>query len=526
MSRIQHVLFQAGHQRGRDFKGVSGGTSGPAIPTERLSSGNASSPGLMPARLDKTTSTPLGSQDPRFEPFAQRMRDEGLPDLVISTFGHYYDELVGGATGLIGESAIQPVASVPRAEHLDAYAAAGRAALDRTVVLKLNGGLGTGMGLEKAKSLLPVKDGVSFLDTIAMQVLASRERHGVQLPLLLMNSFSTDADSLEALSRWKNLDIGMPMSFTQHKVPKVLQEGYAPAPASYGENAWCPPGHGDLYAALQTSGQLDRLLERGCEYMFVSNSDNLGAVLDERILGYLAKEKIPFLMEVADRTPADSKGGHLAMRPDGRLMLREVAQCPKEDLEAFSDINKHKFFNTNNIWIHLPSLKAALEARNGVLPLPLIRNSKTVDPRDANSPKVYQLETAMGAAIEVFDGAQALAVPRSRFAPVKATSDLLVVWSDAYKMMPGGQLAPNPQNLHGMPLVSLDGKHYKFVDQLQQRFPHGAPSLSQCKKLSIEGDVHFGRNVEIHGDVKIVNRGATPLRIPDGAVIDRDLIHE
>mgnify|MGYP002055688388 CR=1 FL=1 len=61
-------------------------------------------------------------------------------------------------------------------------------------MVKLNGGLGTGMGLEKAKSLLPLKDGNTFLDFIAKQVTQMRSSYGVPLSFMLMNSFATSAD--------------------------------------------------------------------------------------------------------------------------------------------------------------------------------------------------------------------------------------------------------------------------------------------------------------------------------------------
>ena len=115
-------------------------------------------------------------------------------------------------------------------------------------------------------------------------------------------------------------------------------------------------------------------------------------------------------------------------------MLRETAQTPEEDLEALQDTARHRYFNCNNLWVSLPALKTLLDERDGVLGLPLIVNEKTVDPSDPASPAVIQLETAMGAAIEVFDGAAALRVPRKRFAPVKTTDDLLVVRSDAYSL--------------------------------------------------------------------------------------------
>ena len=198
---------------------------------------------------------------------------------------------------------------------------------------------------------------------------------------------------------------------------------------------WAPPGHGDLYTALVTSGMLDTLLEHGYRYAFVSNSDNLGAVLDPRILAWVAREELPFAMEVAGRTEADRKGGHIARLEGDGLVLRETAQTPEEDLASLQDVGRHRYVNTNNLWVGLEALRDTLEARDGVLGLPIIVNHKTVDPSDPDSTPVVQLETAMGAAIGVFEGARALHVPRRRFAPVKTTNDLLALRSDAYVLL-------------------------------------------------------------------------------------------
>jgi UTP--glucose-1-phosphate uridylyltransferase len=263
---------------------------------------------------------------------------------------------------------------------------------------------------------------------------------------------------------------------------------------------------------------LDALVAEGIMYLFVSNSDNLGATMDLQLLQHFATSGAPFMMEVCQRTAADKKGGHLARRkadgacwgrgseidglhmqqtpgwhrtggagsgarlargrqiwrsvppirmprPSGKLMLRESAMCPDDDEASFEDIEKHSYFNTNNLWVNLPALKvcvekedpthpwaasfliatlahtrlttqATLEASGGVLALPLIKNKKTVAPRDATSPAVFQLETAMGSAIECFEGATAVVVPRNRFAPVKTTNDLFVLRSDVYTITP------------------------------------------------------------------------------------------
>jgi UTP--glucose-1-phosphate uridylyltransferase len=320
-----------------------------------------------------------------------------------------------------------------------------------------------------------------------------------------MNSFSTREDTLAALQAYPALWGDLPLDFLQHKVPKVRQDDYSPAEyPSAPQLAWNPPGHGDIYTALITSGMLAQLRAADVRYAFVSNGDNLGAVLDERMLGYFVRQELPFMMEVADRTAADRKGGHLAQLPNGQLVLRESAQCPAEDMDAFQDIERHTYFNTNNLWVNLEALDRLLADRENILGLPLIRNSKTVDPRDPASAAVYQLETAMGAAVAVFPRAGAICVPRTRFAPVKSTSDLLAVRSDAYVLTDDWRIVVNPaRTLPQQVVVDLDGRYYNLIDNMEARFPEGVPSLLECESLTVRGDVTFGRGVALQGHVHV-----------------------
>ena len=450
-----------------------------------------------------------------------KMRREGLPEVAVDTFRHYYEQLVAGASGLMPDSELEPVESLPDARDLPDDEAAGGEPLARAVVIKLNGGLGTSMGMTAPKSLLPVKDGLSFLDLIVRQTLELRRRHGARLPLVLMNSFYTRDESLAALESHPDLPADVPPDFVQNKEPKIRVDDLQPVewPADR-ELEWCPPGHGDLYTALVTSGMLETLLERGYEYAFVSNADNLGAVLDPRILAWFAAERIPFLMEVADRTPADRKGGHLARRAsDGQLVLRELAQTPESDQESFQDVERYRYFNTNTLWVNLRILSEVLAQRGNVLGLPMIRNRKTVDPGDPSSPAVFQIETAMGAAISVFAGAQALRVPRERFAPVKTTNDLLVLRSDYYALTEDGRVSAASARRDGPPFVDLSPEHYKLLDDFEARFPAGAPSLVECDRLVVSGDVTFGAGVRITGSVEIRPEGG-PVSLEDGAVLD------
>jgi len=453
----------------------------------------------------------------------EKMRAGGVADVAIKTFAHYYERLLAGEGGVLAESEIEPVAELPDADELPEDEDGARAALARTVVIKLNGGLGTSMGMSGPKSLLEVKDGLTFLDVTVRQILALRARMDAALPLVLMNSFATREASLAALEPYDDLAVdAVPADFLQSKVPKLDADDLAPAawPADPSLE-WAPPGHGDLYPSLLSSGMLQALLDGGYRYAFVANVDNLGAVLSPRILAWFAREQIPFLMEVADRTAADRKGGHLAQRPGGGLVLREIAQTPDEDADAFQDTERHRFFNTNTLWIDLRALAETLSERDGVLALRMIVNRKTVDPGDASSTPVIQLETAMGAAIDVFDGARAIRVPRARFAPVKTTDDLLALRSDAYVLRDDGAVALAPErDGAGAPLVELDARFYKLVRDFEARFPAGAPSLVQAERLTVRGDVVFGANVVVRGDVTVEHDGDGQRRVEDGAVLE------
>jgi len=277
-----------------------------------------------------------------------------------------------------------------------------------------------------------------------------------------------------------------------------------------------------------------------------------------KLLSSFVESGAAFMMEVCERTENDKKGGHLATRvSDGQLVLRESAMCAKEDEGSFQDITKHRYFNTNNLWIDLKQLKALLDAVGGFIPLPMIINKKTVDPKDENSQKVLQvrgrdaraphtcvnkdgaqgrsprrsqtrpppphtrllytpppytraqLETAMGAAIECFPGSTAICVPRTRFAPVKKCDDLLLLRSDAYVITADFRPMLNPA-CKVAPIVSLDSKKYKLVGQLEAATRNGIPSLVKCQRLTVTGDVHMSRKCVFEGSVSFNNSSNEP----------------
>jgi UTP--glucose-1-phosphate uridylyltransferase len=449
----------------------------------------------------------------------EKMRTAGHSEEAIRAFTSAYTRLESGRSTMLPSAELEPAADVPSLDELTQVD--GRSALDHVAVIKLNGGLATTMGLQQPKSLLEARDGSTFLDIIVGQTLALRRRYGIGLPLVLMDSETTRGPTLEALERHPELPgDGLDPDFLQSMIPKLDAEQLRPvswpkAPAL----EWCPPGHGDVYGALRRSGMLAALLQAGCRYAIISNSDNLGATLEPRIAAYLQDQEIPFLMEVVEGTEADRKGGHIARRrSDGQLVLRETAQTPPEDEDSFRDYRRWRYYNTNNLWIDLRALADTLDRHRGVLELPLIVNRKTVDPRDSDSPPVLQLESAMGAAIESFPGASVLCVPRGRFVPVKTTDDLLVLRSDVYQVSDAMEVQLSPRRGGSLPYVELDKRFYRLLDEFERRFPDGPPSLIEAERLVVEGDITFGGGVEVRGAVALSSE--EPLRIEPGTVLD------
>ncbi|KAM1966271.1 hypothetical protein ACFX15_046515 [Malus domestica] len=382
--------------------------------------------------------------------------------------------------------------------------------LDKLVVLKLNGGLGTTMGCTGPKSVIEVRNGLTFLDLIVIQIENLNNKYGSSVPLLLMNSFNTHDDTQKIVEKYSKSNVQI-HTFNQSQYPRLVVEDFSPLPSKgqTGKDGWYPPGHGDVFPSLKNSGKLDLLLSQGKEYVFIANSDNLGAVVDLKILQHLIQKKNEYCMEVTPKTLADVKGGTL-ISYEGRVQLLEIAQVPDQHVNEFKSIEKFKIFNTNNLWVNLNAIKRLVEA--DALKMEIIPNPKEVD-----GVKVLQLETAAGAAIRFFNNAIGINVPRSRFLPVKATSDLLLVQSDLYTLQDGfvtrNSARKNPEN----PSIEL-GPEFKKVGSYLSRFK-SIPSILELDSLKVSGDVWFGAGVALKGKVTITAKSRVKLEIPDNAVI-------
>lgn len=442
------------------------------------------------------------------------MRERGVNDRAIAVFEHYWRELDSGAQGTIPEDTIEPLGDLTELADLEISDEERAEALRQVAVVKLNGGLGTGMGMAGPKSALVARDGLTFLDIIARQLIALGKRYGTRPPLVLMDSFRTREESLEILSRYPELaEQTLPLDFLQSAEPKLRADDLSPVEWPDDPSLeWCPPGHGDVYVSLQASGLLEAMREQGIRYAFLSNADNLGATCDPDIAAWMLREGVPYAAEVTVRTANDRKGGHLAIRKsDERLILRDSAMVVDGEDHYFQDNKRHQWFHTNNLWVDLEHLSALLTERDGVLGLPIVINRKTVDPSRYDSPKVIQIESAMGTAVETFEGAQAIRVPRTRFRPVKTTNELLLLRSDVFALDEQSRIVSTIT--HDEPSITLD-EHYKLIADFDRRFPKGPPSLKECTSLSVAGDVTFGADVRCVGDVEI--EAAEPVVIADG----------
>ncbi|XP_055878408.1 UTP--glucose-1-phosphate uridylyltransferase-like isoform X2 [Biomphalaria glabrata] len=393
--------------------------------------------------------------------------------------------------------------------------------LNNLVVIKLNGGLGTSMGCTGPKSAIQVRNELTFLDMNVQQIEHLNKTYGVDVPLVLMNSFNTDEDTQKILRKYSQIKVSI-FTFNQSRYPRINRDTLMPVPRSFGEDSiegWYPPGHGDVYNSLYNSGLLEKFIKDGKKFIFISNIDNMGATVDLNILNFLVNspqsEAPEFVMEVTDKTRADVKGGTL-IEYEGKLRLLEYAQVPSDHVDEFKSVSKFKIFNTNNLWISLDAIKRNVEEET--LHMEIIVNPKTLD----NGMNVIQLETAVGAAIKSFDRAVGINVPRSRFLPVKTTSDLLIVMSNLYAMRTGSLEMSPKRSFPSVPLVKL-GHQFSKVKDFLNRFA-SIPDLLELDHLTVAGDVNFGKNVSLRGTVIIIANHGEKIDIPMGSILENKIV--
>ena len=377
------------------------------------------------------------------------------------------------------------------------------------------------MGCVGPKSVIEVRDGMSFLDMSVRQIEYLNKTYDIKVPFILMNSFNTNDDTAAIIKKY-NRDTVDIRTFNQSRYPRIYKDSLLPVPKDYDApiNEWYPPGHGDVFESLYNSGELDQLIKDGKEYIFLSNIDNLGAVVDLRILQHMAETGAEYIMELTNKTKADVKGGTI-INYDGKPRLLELAQVPKEHVNEFKSIKKFKYFNTNNIWLNIKAIKRVVE--KGALEMEIIPNGKSIpgDKKGESDISIIQLETAVGAAIRHFEGAHGVNVPRRRFLPVKTCSDLMLVKSDLYTVK-RGQLQMSSSRFGDAPLIKL-GSDFKKVSDFQKRIT-SIPKIIELDHLTITGNVTLHRGVTLKGTVIIVATEGSTIDIPPGSILENVVV--
>ncbi|CAD5233792.1 unnamed protein product [Bursaphelenchus xylophilus] len=381
--------------------------------------------------------------------------------------------------------------------------------LKRVAVIKLNGGLGTTMGCAGPKSLIKIRDGLTFLEFAIRQNELLNAHYESNVPLILMNSYRTEAETKTWLTE-HNLQDKVEM-FNQSRCPRIFADSLLPVPSSPSDredDGWYPPGHGNVFAALNNTGWLDRLLSEGRDIIFVSNIDNTAATVDVKISSVIAREDVEYVMENTNKTQQDIKGGTL-IEYEGTIKHLELPHVPHDKVDEFCSLKTFKTFNTNNIWVDLKAVKRMLASMR----LEVLPNRKQLSTGEA----CIQLESAIGGAIRNFQLAKVVHVPRRRFLPVKKTQDLLVIMSNAFVVDENGVLVLNPlRQIKSAPVVHLS-QQFDFIDQFFERF-EGIPDLLECETLKVEGDIRFGKNIKIKGNTQILAKNGG--KIEDGKVLE------
>jgi len=394
--------------------------------------------------------------------------------------------------------------------------------LGKLAVVKLNGGLGTTMGCTGPKSMVEAHDGMTFLDLIVEQLKEVNRTYGVDVPLVLLCSFNTFSETQKVLPKYAKSGVRV-FTYLQSTHPRFDQATLLPVAEKLyaADDEWYPPGHVEVFPFLVSSGVYDTLAKEGKEYIFVSNVDNLGAVVDLSILNYIHTQKLDFAVEVTPKTMLDVKGGTL-IDQNGQLRLLELAQVPREHIPDFESIRKFSIFNTNNMWVRMQAMKEIVDSGRIYTDLDIIVNRKPFKGRT-----VVQLEIASAASVSFFKRAAGICVPRNRFLPVKGTSDLFLLQSNLFKFV-NGTATPNPERMQVCGTMALPrarfGPEFKFVKDFLARFPQGVPNIVGLEDLVVSGDVTFGKGVVLRGHVVIVAPPGSKIQIPAGTILENKLV--
>ncbi|GAY66861.1 hypothetical protein CUMW_252200 [Citrus unshiu] len=378
--------------------------------------------------------------------------------------------------------------------------------LDKLVVMKFNGALGTNMGFSGPKSAIEVKNNLTPLNLMVDQVESLNSKYGCNVPLLLMDTAETHDHVQKVLEKYSNSKVDIhSLSLSQQPHEKSF-EGHSRKDKLYPSS-----DHSVVFLSLMKSGTLDLLLVQGKEYALVVDSDNVAAVADPKIFNHLIQNQIEYCMEVAPVPSIDLRNSLINLRP-GKFQLVDITQNPTKQSGG-----KFKFINTRSMWVNLRAIKRLIDTDE--LKVENFSSSKEV-----NDDQIISQGTAADSAIQFFDHTIGINVAQSRYLPVNSTSDLLLLQSDLYTA-DEGILVQNPaRDNPANPSIEL-GPEFEKVNDFQSRFK-SIPSIINLDSLKVEGDVWFGAGITLKGKVSIVAKPGMKLEIPDGIVLENKEIKD
>ncbi|XP_044466910.1 UTP--glucose-1-phosphate uridylyltransferase-like isoform X2 [Mangifera indica] len=371
--------------------------------------------------------------------------------------------------------------------------------LDKLVVVKFNGVVGTNMGFTGPKSAIEFHNNLTFMDLMVNQIESLNSKFGCNVPLVLMDTTETHGDTQKVVEKYSASKIDI------HSFRQKALEGQS------GKDKLHPSDHGAVFLSLMKSGTLDVLLSQGKEYALVVHADNVAAVVDPKILNHLIQNEIEYCMEVTPTTSIDLKNSIINSR-QGKFQLMNITQNPAKHSDG-----RFKFIDTRNLWVNLKAIKRLVDT--DALKMESLSASK-----EEYSDQIKLQDTAADSAIRFFDRTSGINVPPSRFLPLNSTSDLLLLKSDLYSSMDGVLVRNNARNNPSNPSIEL-GPEFKEVSDFLSRFK-SIPSIIDLDSLKVTGDVWFGAGITLKGRVNIVAKPGMKLEIPDGAVLENKVINE
>ncbi|KAK7351945.1 hypothetical protein VNO77_11734 [Canavalia gladiata] len=371
--------------------------------------------------------------------------------------------------------------------------------LDKLVVVKFDGCPGRNMGFECPKSAVDITDGLTFQDLIINQIENLNSKYGCRVPLLLFIKDDTHDSTLKVMEKYSKSSVEV-HTFKQIEGPELKLSG-----GHYSKDEVHSFDEVDMFRSLMTRGTLDSLLSQGKEYILVMKSDNVATIIDPNILNHLMTNDIEYCMEV---TP--SHLFNLVLTPRN-FKLQEIAR--NQDKHSKGNF---KLIDTTNMWVSLRAIKRLVDGYE------LMHRTPSVSKKNDYDQTLQDI--AAGPAIQFFNNVVGVSVPESRYLPLDATSDLLVVQSDLYTCREG-VLTRNPARTNPLnPVIDL-GPEFEKVDAFQGRF-RSIPSIIGLDSLMVRGDVWFGANITLKGQVTIVAKPGMKLEIPDGVIIDNKEIND